>query len=75
MKYEFHFYCKPTLTNVQIKPHSCILIASIFKKFLARTTKTCSRIYLRTEIEYQTYMFCESGVDRKSLQTILNENN
>ena len=63
MKYEFHFYRKPTLTNVQIKPHSCILIASIFKKFLERTTKTFFRIYLRTEIEYQTDMFCENGFD------------
>ena len=51
-RYEFHVHRKPALTNVQIKPHSCILpdtITSIFKGFLARTTKICSEKYLRAE--------------------------
>ena len=41
---------KPFLTNVQIKPHSCIpsgTITTIFKGFLARATKNCSGKYLR----------------------------
>ena len=40
--YEFDAHRKPALTNVQIKPDSCISsgkISSIFKGFLARATK------------------------------------
>ena len=40
-RYEFHVDRKPALTNVQIKPHSCIpseTITSIFKGFLARVS-------------------------------------
>ena len=46
------------LTNVHIKPHSCLppdTITSIFKGFLARATKICSEKYLRVEIEYLIY--------------------
>ena len=44
-RYEFDVHHKPYLTNVQIKPDSCILpdtITGIFKGFLARATKICS---------------------------------
>ena len=44
-RYEFDVHCKGALTNVQIKPHSCIppdTITSIFKWFLARATKISS---------------------------------
>ena len=44
-RYEFDVHRKPALTNVQIKPHSCIppdTITSIFKGFLARASKICS---------------------------------
>ena len=37
-RYEFDVHCKAALTNVQIKPHSCIppdIISSILKIFLA----------------------------------------
>ena len=75
MKYEFYFHSKPALTNVRIKPHSCIpsgTIANIFKGFLVRTTKTCSKNYLRAEIEYMTDMFCGNGYDWKTIQKIIN---
>ena len=74
-RYEFHVHCKPALTNVQIKPHSCIppdTITSIFKGFLARANKVCSEKYLRAEIQYLTEIFCENGHDRKTLQKIIN---
>ena len=67
-RYEFDVHRKPALTNVQIKPHSCIppdTITSIFKGFLARATKICSEKYLRTEIEYLIEIFCENGHDKK----------
>ena len=44
-RYEFDVHRKPALTNVQIKPHSCIppdKVINIFKGFLARATITCS---------------------------------
>ena len=72
---EFDVHHKPALTNVQIKPHSCIspdTITSIFKGFLARATKICSEKYLRAEIEHLTEIFSEKGHDRKTLQKIIN---
>ena len=74
-KYESDVHRKTSLTNVQIKPHSCIppdTITSIFKRFLARAAKICSEKYLREEIEYVTATFCENGHDRKTLQKIIN---
>ena len=65
----------PALTNVQIKPHSCIptdTITSIFKEFLARATKICSEKYLRVEIKYLVDIFCKNGHDRKALQKLIN---
>ena len=44
-RYQFDVHRKPVLTNVQIKPYSCIpldTINRIFKGFLARATKICS---------------------------------
>ena len=60
--------------NVQIKLHSCKhsnKITSIFKGFLARATKICSKKYLRAEIEYLA-MFFKNVYDRKTLQKIIN---
>ena len=74
-RYEFDVHRKPALTNVQIKPHSCIppdTITSMFKGFLARATNICSEKYLRAEIEYLTNIFCENGNDTKTLQKIIN---
>ena len=52
--------------------HSPDTITSIFKGFLAKATKICSEEYLRSEIEYLTDIFCENGLDRKTLQKIIN---
>ena len=74
-KYESDVHRKTSLTNVQIKPHSCIppdTITSIFKGFLVRASKICSDKYLREEKEYLTDIFCENGHDRKILQKIIN---
>ena len=75
-RYEFNVHRKPAITNVQIKPHSCIppdTVTSIFKGFLARATKIYSGKYLKEEIEYLTDIFCENGHDRKTLKKIINE--
>ena len=53
-RYEFDVHCKAGLTNVQIKPHSCIppdTISSILKRFLAGAPKICSEKYLRVGIK------------------------
>ena len=74
-RYEFDAHRKPALMNAQIKQHFCIRsdkITSIFKLFLARPTKVCSKIYLRAGIEYLTDMFCENEYDQKTLQKIIN---
>ena len=73
--YEFNIHRKAALTNVPIKPHSCIppdTITSIFNRFLAKATKICSEKYFRAEKEYLTHIFYENGQDRKSLQKIIN---
>ena len=49
-RYELDAYRKPALTNIEVKPHSCIsssTITSISKGFLARANKICSEKYLR----------------------------
>ena len=48
-RYEFDVHRKLALTNVQIKPHSCVppdTITRMFKGFLGRATKICSEKYL-----------------------------
>ena len=75
-RYEFNVRRKPAITDVQIKPHSCIppdTVISIFKGFLARATKICSGKYLKKEIEYLTDIFCKNGHDRKTLKKIIND--
>ena len=60
VKHEFDVYRKPAVTNVQIKPHSWLTsstIISIFKGFLARATKICSKKHLRTETDYLAGIF------------------
>ena len=73
-RHEFDVHRKPSLTNVQIEPHSCIPpnTIRIFKEFLARATKICFEKYLREEIEYLTDIFCQNGHNRKTLQKIIN---
>ena len=74
-RYEFNVHHKPSLTTVQIKPHSCILsdtITSTFKGFFARATKICSEKYFRKEIEYLTDIIYENRNYRKTLQKTIN---
>ena len=77
-RYEFDIYFKPALTNAQIKSHSCIpsgTITSLFRGFLARTTKICSEKYLRVGTEYLTDMFAKmdtKNINKKLLQKIIN---
>ncbi|XP_065653001.1 uncharacterized protein LOC136080310 [Hydra vulgaris] len=54
-KYEFSIHRKDAITNVLIKPKSCIspnIAVSIFKGFLARAYKICSEHIIQDEINF-----------------------
>ena len=62
--YDFAIYCKPAITNVQIKPHSniCSNIAmGVFKGFLSRALHICSEKCLAQEIDFLINVFVENG--------------
>ena len=62
--FDFAVYCKPAITNVQIKPHSklCSNIAmGVFKGFLSRALHICSENYLAQEIDFLINVFAENG--------------
>ena len=59
--YDFAVYSKPTITNVQIKPHSNIcpnIAMGVFKGFLSRALHICSENYLAQEIDFFDKRFC-----------------
>ena len=54
-KYEFKMHRKHAMTNVQIKPHSCInpaLIRDIFKEFVSREKKLYFQKYLHGGLNF-----------------------
>ena len=54
-RYEFDIYRKKAITNVQVKPESCHdpkILRGIFKGFLNRAFRICSKKYLDEEIEF-----------------------
>ena len=62
--YDFSVYCKPAITNVQIKPHSNIcpnIAMGVFKGFLSRALHICSENFLAQEIECLIKVFAENG--------------
>ena len=51
-KYEFKVHCKKAITNIYVKPTSCIdpnIIKSVFKGLLQRADSTCSQKYIKEE--------------------------
>jgi len=72
-KYEFKIHRKDAITNVQTKPHSSInpnIISGIFKGFLVRAARICSKKFLLDEINFLVDMFVENGHNRSDLETI-----
>ena len=60
--YDFAIYCKPAITNVQIKPHSNICSnMGVFKGFLSRVLHICSEKCLAQEIDFLINVFVENG--------------
>ena len=68
-KYEFKVHQKKAITNIHIKPTSCInpnIIKSIFKGFLHRAHLTCSEKYIKEE-KFLMDMFVENGHNKQLL--------
>ena len=62
--YDFAVYCKPAITNVQIKPHSNIcrnITMGVFKEFLSRALHICSENYFSPQIDFLINVFAENG--------------
>ena len=76
-KYEFKIHRKIAITNVQIKPHSYVnpaMTRGIFKGFVSRAKKLCSKNYLDDELKFLVDNFVEKGHDRNHLYPIMREN-
>ena len=75
-RYEFDIYRKKAITNVQVKPESCHdpkILRGIFKGFLNRAFKICSKKYLDKEIEFLVEIFRENGYDEEELRKSVQE--
>ena len=62
--YDFAVYCKPAITNVQIKPHSNIcpnIAMGVFKGFLSHALHISPVSYLAQQIEFLINLFAENG--------------
>ena len=54
-KYEFKVHRKDAITNIYIKPNSCIdpsITKSVFKDFLHRAYTICSEKYIKEETQF-----------------------
>ena len=71
--YDFNIFRKEAITNVQIKPHSCInpsIAEGVFKGFLSRAHRLCSPAHLQEEINFLINIFTENGHDKQNLEQI-----
>ena len=72
-RYEFNVHRKDAITNVQIKPHSCInpgIVEGVFKGFLVRAHRLCSPKYIQEEINFLVNVFAENGHPRSILEDL-----
>ena len=77
-KYEIKAHRKDTITNIHIKPNSCIdpsVTKSVFKGFLHRAHTICSEKYLNEETQFLVDMFLENGHKRGFLETLVKDYN
>ena len=62
--YDFKIFRKPAITNVEIKSNSNMspnVYASVFKGFLSRVYKICSKRYIDEEIQFLMDVFTQKG--------------
>ena len=73
-KYEFKVHRKKAITNIHIKPTSCIdpnIIKSVFKGFLRRAHSICSDKYIKEEEKFLIDMFVENGHSKQLLKNLV----
>jgi hypothetical protein len=74
--YLFKIYRKPAITNVQIKPNSCVdprVAKATFLGFLSRAEKLCSHQFIQDEVDFLLDNFTENGHNRNDLEVIVNK--
>ena len=72
--YEFKVFRKKAITNIMIKPSSCVnpsLSTGIFKGFVTRAMRICSSQYLQAELDFLINVFVENGHDVNKLKSIV----
>ena len=77
-KYEFKVHRKKAITNIYIKPTSCIdpsTIKNVFKSFLHKVQWICSEKYVREEEKFLIDMFFENGHNKQLLKYLVVEYN
>ena len=73
-KYEFNVHRKNAITNIHIKPKSCInpnIIKSVFKAFLHRANSISSEKYIKEEEKFLIDMFVENGHNEQLLKNLV----
>ena len=77
-KLEFKVHRKDAITNIHIKPNSCIdpsITKSVFKGFLRRAHTICSEKYIKEEIQFLVDMSVENGHKRTFLEALVKDYN
>ena len=73
-KYEFKVHRKKAITNIHIKPTSCIgpnIIKNVFKGFLHWAHSICSEKYIKEEEKILIDMFVENGHNKQLLKNLV----
>ena len=71
--YDFKIFRKLPITNVQINTNSNMapnISVAVFKGFLSRTCKICSKRYVYEEIQFLIDVFTENDYERKNVEKI-----
>ena len=73
-KCEFKVHRKNAITNIHIKPTSCInpnIIKSVFKGFFHRAHSICSEKYIKEEEKFLIDMSVENGHNKQLLKNLV----
>ena len=75
-KYDFNIHRKEAITNVQIKPESCHdekVKTDVFKGYIYRANKICSKKYLEEEINFIKDVFIQNGYEENKLDKLIED--
>ena len=77
-KYEFQVHRKDAITNIHIKPKSCLypsITKSVFKGFLHGAHTICSEKYIKEETQLLVDIIVENGHKKTFLETLVKDYN